>query len=368
MNSYKKKFSLCIIAALCTSNQSTQASQYSKMIGKSVISAIKSQSTYPENDIYNHNIMNGSFFDNRAFKNTDEKRNFVVHNFKHMQVTTDINDELIQMLTHSGYSRQQLNQFMLIAQQVAQNQNCDKIDLRHLERGYQYLEECIDEFNLEGHLDKYSHNERLQIATHESGHAFELVDQDTGSDLKWVSIQSNNKSLGYVHRFITTKQPTEQQQKNCIGMLLAGGIAEQIFGFPEQQKFDNYEETLDDFLKRGTTSDWSRVKQHADNLGLVQAQNNRADCLWSSSKTLDKDLTLADNFFDTYATCTDIHLNEKAIHKNKCVIIHDQYRAKEKSVTQSQPIISAIAQELLVKKVISGKRVKEIVKEMSSFK
>ncbi|MGZ6254707.1 MAG: hypothetical protein ACXWL5_01815 [Candidatus Chromulinivorax sp.] len=346
MNLYKNQILLLSLHLLCFV-QLIKATESNKFV--------QSLSNYPENDLYNYNVMNGSYFDNRLFQNKEEKYNLIAHDFKHMHVQTDINDELLLMLTHSNYSRQQLYRLMHIAQKVAKNQDSQELDLKHLERGYKYLEGDLDESNVENF-----YNPRItKTAYHEAAHAFVLINTDTGKDLLWSSIQPDNARYGQVFFRTTTKRSTKQQQKNLIDMLLAGGIAEQRL---EKLKFKNYKETLIDFLQRGTSSDWSKVKDIATNLGSIQAQKNQTDCLLSSSKTLDKDLTLAEDFFDTYTTCANMHLSKEKIHKYARAIVEERYRATEESVTQAQPIINAIAQELLDKKVVSGKRIKEIVK------
>lgn len=360
INIYKNKILLSIIAALCVFNESIYTSHHSKNVGKFIINAVKMQTAYPEDDTHNHNIMNGSFFDNRAFKNKDEKREFIAHDFKHMQVSTDMNNELIEALTQSDYSRQQLYKFMYIAKQVAMNKGTEIIELPPLERACRIIELKTTVI---------AHNENsCTTSHHEAAHAVISATQDAGMRLFWASIQPDDRTFGRVRWYRTVKyeEQIDDQRRNEMTMLFAGGVQEQHL---EGYAFNNDTEAFHDFLSRGNVrSDLAGAKKQAEKLAEIEAKQNRSNCLISLSHSLAQDLTISDDFFTTYAQCTNIHCNKDVLAHHQSEILKKQYCVAVQDVKALQPIISAVAKELFEKKVISGKRIKEIIQETEASK
>lgn len=368
MENYNNKMSLLALLLLFfMPSQQLHASQATKKIGMQLACVAKAvtsnqlalHNAYPEDDAYNHTVMNGTYFDARRFKNKEEKFQFVKHHFHHLQVKTDANEMCVDLLAQSNYSRLQLARFMHIAQDAAVKESCDAIKLVHLEKAFGEIEY--------GKTDKKSLN-LCQIAYHEAGHAVINALYDTGRITLFASINPNEQSLGYVYHAPTTNSTTEDQQCNYVNMLLAGGITEQVFGLPYRFEFDTEENIIRDFRSRGTGSDSSAAMSTVEQLIKNKSQTDASNCLVPLSKDLLLDLTVEDNFISMYNQCQKTHMNQETFLQSKVNLMKARYMETIELVRKHQEEITAVAQELLQEKVISGKRIKEIIDRVQQTK
>jgi len=313
--------------------ESLQASQVVKIAGRSAVLASQllignktiMQSFDPHKDLDDFNIMDAEYFDNTVFKSKDEKNKFLEHYFDQIKLTTDSNNKIVSLLHYNDYSRYQCMKLMKFAQTVAHDDHSDIVKLKHFERAH---------VDIRGHIPiqlNQSFNDLNSIAHHEAGHAVMLVIMDTGSDLLFVSIQpyqrycekkiKNVINQGYASSAVKFNVSIDQYLDR-IKMLFAGGISELELLDPNKSELH----TLHDFLALpGIFNDLERAN------------------------------IIKDLLFSEHDTSSD---NYKKIDDK----IREQFNLTCIAVKESQPAIKIIAQELLQEKVISGKRVAEIVK------
>lgn len=339
MENDSNKISLLVLFVLFfMAVQQLNASQATKKVSMNLACAAKAMVTdrsslynsYPEDDSYNHTVMNGTYFDTRPFKNKKEKSQFVQHQFYHMQVKTDIDEIWIDLLTHNSYSRVQLTTFMHIAQQFALEQKSDLIKLVHLEKAFGEIEF--------GKIDTVLYRDACKTAHHEAGHAVINHIYDTGESNAWVSAQFYKGIFGYGYIMIDEDYPTDDQLRNQVKMLLAGGITEQVFGLPKKIEFDTQDAILRDFKSRGTSQDYVMA------IAIIKklAKNDQV--------------------------CGQTNSDNQILTENEFQMMLDLYAATTLGVQNLQKEIGAVAQELLQEKVISGKRVKEIIDQVQLSK
>ena len=319
------------------------------------------QSAYPQDDVYNQNVMNGSFFDCK-FTNKDEKRKYIAAHFKQMNVKTDINDELIDLCTQGmDHTPRIIDAFMNNAKCLANQDKSDSVKLKHLERSLMN----------NGVMDADDSEDTAEVLYHEIGHAVITLTQDNGRNLAWISIlpypsHSGLEAGGYILSLPSTDQKTHDQKLNDIKVALAGGIAEQVFGFPEQRNLTTYEELKADFLSRfGIVNDYyhgeSSALHTARSLAQDKMMNDKIDCILSLSQSSGKDLLDEKDFAEIYFDCQWEQLHKKNLDEETEEIIKEQYLATVALIQALQPEIKAVAQELLKEKVLSGKTVQEII-------
>lgn len=366
MNIYKNKKNLLVLMGLFSfSMQSIDASQYSKKIGMSLVAAAKvlasdrsaMQTAYPENDTHNHNIMNGTYFDKRPFINNAEKRNFIKHHFKHMNVQTDMNKICVDLLMRDSFSRQNLVNFMHIAQQAARDKKSDSIKLIDIERAFIEIEYGIN--------NKQHSYDIKKTAYHEAGHAVLSSILDMGSILIWASIQPSNTYKGYVYNYAYMNEFNNMRISNRIYMAFAGGITEQVFGIPDKFEFDTEDNIIADFHSRGTKHDFLIVSDLIKELVFRKIEKDRQNCILSGYKFIGFG---EDNFIAIYDQCTILHCSQEAINNNRGDLAKAHYFSTIQLIRNLQPEIEAVAQELLQEKVISGKRINQIIHEVQSLK
>ena len=370
MKNIKNKFLwLFVISLGCAQVERIQASQFGKMLGKSAIAAATMQATkrssmesaYPQDDVYNHNVMNGSFFDHK-FTNKDEKRQYIAAHFKQMNVATDINDVLIDLCTEGmDHTPRRIGAFMNNAKCLAVRDKSDSVTLKHLERSLMN----------NGVMDADDSEDTAEVLYHEIGHAVIALTQNSGKNLAWISIlpcpsDSGLEAAGYILSLPSTDQKTHDQKLNDIKVALAGGIAEQVFGFHEQRNLTTYEELKADFLSRfGIVADYyhgeSSAFHTAQSLAKDKMMNDKIDCILSLSQSSGKDLLDEKDFAEIYFDCQWEQLHKKNLDEETEEIIKEQYLATVASIKALQSEIKAIAQELLKEKVLSGKTVQEII-------
>ena len=164
---------------------------------------------------------------------------------------------------------------------------------------------------MESKITVIAHNENpCTTSHHEAAHAVISATQDSGMRLFWASIQPDDKTFGRVRWYRTVKyeEQIDDQRRNEMTMLFAGGVQEQHL---EGYAFNNDTEAFHDFLSRsGVCSDLAGAKKQAEKLAEIEAKKNRSNCLISLSHSLAQDLTISDDFFTTYAHCTNIHCNK----------------------------------------------------------
>lgn len=285
--------------------------------------------------------------DNRLHEDKEQKSIVINRVFKEMNVITDINERLIEDLTMKYSTSEEFFKFMNFAQEAAHNDKSEYIDLRHLDQAFKYT--------IYGHtfITNHDDTEAYKVAHHEAAHAVVCLVEDSGDDMCWVSIQQHNDTLGHMYISRQRKHLTENQRRSRMNVFLAGGIAEQVFGIPEKCEFNNYNEMLYDFLLQRKTahSDFARARKEADILASAQLQKKSAEN-------------------DVAETNLDINIQEEDIEFRdiRNDIIEVQYYATIKLVTDLRSAISAVAQELLEKKVISYKRVQTIIQETGCLK
>ncbi len=282
--------------------------------------------------------------DNRLHEDKEQKSIVISRVFKEMNVITDINERLIVDLTMIDSTVEDFLRLMRFAQEAAANDKSDCIDLRHLDRAQRSINFGLSTTN-------HDDTQMYKTAHHEAAHAVVSLVQDSGYSMSWVSIQPHNDSLGHVYYSQRSKQLTESQRLNSMNRSLAGPIAEQVFGIPEKCEFNSYKEMLIDFFKRGSQGDWALAKQECEILALTQLQKRKTEnCVGE----VGLDINTQDD--------------ETELHNIMVDILKAQYYATIELVTNLQPAISAVAQELLEKKVISYKRVQTIIQETGCLK
>ena len=272
---------------------------------------------------------------NRRFDTQHEKDKFVTDYFECMNKKPlregDHSVRLLSDFFNRQPSRDDITQFMNVARQAADKEESTYLNLRSLETAWLRVfygkdkEECKDKHD----------KDRLRVAHHESGHAVIQAVQSGASSINWVSIQPCDSSAGRVC-VERLKEKTEEQLLKEINMLLAGGLVEQYLEFVlDGKSFICSSDAIFDFLSRGwNQSDIHMIIKLTEELlgGLLEDQ--------------------------------DILNYDDRVHE----VISKQYVKAAHLVESHVPEIKAVAQELLKEKVISGKRVKEIIEQVQASK
>jgi ATP-dependent Zn protease len=185
--------------------------------------------------------------------------------------------------------------FIHNAQHIALKDNSDFIDLKHLYQALADQEKSYFQWIL--NLSKFVYGDNLSTMYHEAGHVLLAMKKNTGRSVSYVTVLPRSFYGGKVSMQEHYKDITQNdlQLEHDIMMYLAGGVCEQIFGFPKKTTWDDMDAGFLDLLGR-----------HGIAIDLDLAQE-RARLLIKDKDTLDEiiinqqvELILKDCYIKTF--------------------------------------------------------------------
>lgn len=230
----------------------------------------------------------------------DDLNKYLENIFQHINFADHIDASMVYNLILEFYSGRHFSlvnyiKFIHNAQHVALKDNSDFIDLKHLYQALADQEKSYFQWIL--NLSKFVYGDNVSTMYHEAGHALLAMKKNTGRSVSYVTVLPRSFYGGKVSMQEHYKDITQNdlQLEHDIMMYLAGGVCEQIFGFPKKTTWDDMDAGFLDLLGR-----------HGIAIDLDLAQE-RARLLIKDKDTLDEiiinqqvELILKDCYIKTF--------------------------------------------------------------------
>lgn len=205
---------------------------------------------------------------NEADLSDDDTKKYLENVFQHIKFADHIDASMVYNLIFEFYSGQHFSlvnyiNFIHNAQHIALKDNSDFVDLKHL---YQALAHKKNDFQWILNLKKLVYRDNESTMYHEAGHALLAMKKNTGRSVSYVTALPRICYDGMVSMQEHYKDITQNdlQLEHDIMMYLAGGVSEQVFGFPTQVIFDDMDAGFLDLLERhGAFSDLEQARTAA---------------------------------------------------------------------------------------------------------